>query len=183
MANVHYPKYQNRLSLKNKLGRLLWSIVYHMLFNPFFLMPFYRWRNFLLRLFGARIGHGSKIHTSVRIWAPWNLITGVNTGIGPYVICYNPGKIILGNKVSISQYAHLCAASHDFTKIEHSLTTEPIIIEDQVWVATEAFIGPGVTIGQGAIVGARACVFKDVESWAVVGGNPAKFIKKREIKN
>ncbi|HNY79416.1 MAG TPA: hypothetical protein PLX34_15565 [Sedimentisphaerales bacterium] len=61
-------------------------------------------------------------------------------------------------------------------------TFAPVEIADQVWIAADAFIGPGVTVGQGAVVGARASVFKDVEPWTVVGGNPAKFIKKRELK-
>ncbi|MDR2683898.1 MAG: putative colanic acid biosynthesis acetyltransferase, partial [Prevotellaceae bacterium] len=81
-----------------------------------------------------------------------------------------------------SQRAFLCTASHDITKPDMPLITAPIIIEDQAWIAADAFIGMGVTIGQGAVVGARAAVFKDVEPWTVVGGNPAKFIKKREIK-
>ena len=62
------------------------------------------------------------------------------------------------------------------------MTFAPIVICDSVWVAAEAFIGPGVTVGQGAVVAARTCVVKDVEPWTVVGGNPAKVIKKRIIK-
>ena len=61
------------------------------------------------------------------------------------------------------------------------LLQSPITLKDNSWVAAEAFVGPGVTIGEGAVVGARAAVFRNVEPWNVVGGNPAKFIKRRVI--
>lgn len=106
-----------------------------------------------------------------------------NAWIGPGVNCYNADWIRLGKNVTISQGTYLCTASHDITNSQNLLITAPIIVEEQSWIAAEAFIMMGVTIGQGAVVGARACVFKDVEPWTVVGGNPAKFIKKREIKD
>ena len=182
MVEVIYPKYQNRLSVKNKLGRFFWGICYLLFFRPFDLPVFHKWRNFVLRLFGAKIGAGSVIHASVKIWAPWNLEVGQRTAIGLRVECYNLGRIIIGNKVSISQGAYLCTASHDFTKRENPLITKPIFINDYAWVAADVFVIMGVTIGEGAVVGARAAVFKDVAPWTVVGGNPAKFIKKREMK-
>lgn len=88
----------------------------------------------------------------------------------------------IGAHSTVSQYSHLCTSSHDYEHPNMLQTFAPIVIEDQVWIAADAFIGPGVTIGQGAVVGARGTVFKNVEPWTVVGGNPAKFIKKREIK-
>ncbi|MCP3932537.1 MAG: putative colanic acid biosynthesis acetyltransferase [Bacteroidetes bacterium] len=179
MSIQNFDEYQNHLSNKNKLGRFLWNITCMILFRPFSLPFFNQWRLFLLRSFGAKIGAGSNVHSSVRIWAPWNLEIGQITGIGPYVECYNPGKIILGNKVTISQRAHLCSASHDYLKKENPLITKPIIIQDYCWVAADSFIAMGVTINEGAIVGARAVVTKDIDSWTVVIGNPAKKLKKR----
>ena len=88
----------------------------------------------------------------------------------------------IGKHSTVSQYSHLCTSSHDYEHSNMPQTFAPIVVEDQVWIAADAFIAPGVTIGKGAVVGARASVFKDVESWTVVGGNPARFIKKREIK-
>ena len=82
----------------------------------------------------------------------------------------------------ISQDTTLCSASHDISDEMFQLVVKPIVIKDYAWVAAEAFVGMGVTIGEGAVVGARAAVFKDVEPWTVVGGNPAKYIKKRIIK-
>lgn len=99
------------------------------------------------------------------------------------VDCYNVARITIGDNTTISQGAYLCTASHDITDPLNPLITAPIVIEDQTWVAAHAFIGMGVTIGQGAVVGARAAVFKDVAPWTVVGGNPAKFLKNRVIKN
>jgi len=102
--------------------------------------------------------------------------------LGPQVRFYNVDKIIIGTKVAISQYAHLCSASHNIYKDGSPLITSPISIESFAWVASDAYVGPGVTIGEGAVVAARGVVIKDVDPWTVVGGNPARFIKKREIK-
>lgn len=118
---------------------------------------------------------------SVKVWAPWNLELGDSVAIGFDTFCYNPAKIIIENYVTISQRSHLCAASHDITKSTHPLITAPIIIKSNTWIATDAFVAMGVTIEKGAVIGATASVYKDVPAWTVVGGNPAKFIKKRVI--
>lgn len=180
--NTLYPPYENKIGLMNKLLRLLWNICYYILFRPWILPVFNKWRSCVLRIFGAKIGKGTIVHASVHVWAPWNLEIGYRSAVGPYSNLYNPALIKIGSKCVISQYSYLCAASHDITDKKNPLITSPIIIEDRAWVATDAFVSMGVTIGEGAVIGARACVFKDVESWTVVGGNPAKFIKKREIK-
>ncbi len=96
--------------------------------------------------------------------------------------CYNVAPVFIGAHTTISQGAYLCTASHDVSDPLSRLITAPIRIEDQAWVAAGAFIGMGVTVGQGAVVGARAAVFRDVEPWTIVGGNPAKLLKKRIIK-
>ena len=97
------------------------------------------------------------------------------------VDCYNVAPVIIGEQSTVSQGAYLCTASHDITDPRNHLVTKPIVIEGQAWVGADAFVGMGVTIGEGAVVGARAAVFKDVEPWTVVGGNPARVIKKRVI--
>lgn len=172
-------KYINHLSVRNKIGRFVWNILSYILFKPFFFNLFNPWRLLILKLFGAKLHPKAVVHSSVKIWAPWNLEMDAYACLAPGVDCYNPGCIKIGAHATVSQKAFLCAASHDITKRNHPLITAPIIIEDQSWVAVDAFIGMGVTIGQGAVVGARACVFKSVEPWTVVGGNPAKFIKDR----
>jgi putative colanic acid biosynthesis acetyltransferase WcaF len=169
------------LSIKNKLLRLIWNITCTLLFRPFSTKLFNPWRLFLLQLFGAKVHKNSGVYSSCRIWAPWNLELEENAWLGPFVECYNVALVKLESNSTVSQKSFLCTASHDITDKDHPLVAAPIIIQNKAWVAADAFIGPGVTIGQGAVVGARAVVFKDIEPWTVVGGNPAKFIKKREI--
>ncbi len=175
--------YKECLPLSNKFRRLFWNISCILFLRPFVGPLFKKWRVFILRLWGAKIGKKCAISSTVSIWAPWNLVTGDVVAIGPRVRVYNPGKIVIGNKVTISQDVTLCTASHDYTRQDNHLITAPIKISNFSWIAAESFIGMGVTIGQGAVVGARAAVFKNVEPWSVVGGNPAKFIKKRIIKS
>lgn len=180
---VDLSRYDFSFSLSNKVGRVLWNCIYWILFRPFNANIFKNWRSFVLRLFGARIGKNANIYASVKIWAPWNLEIGTFSTLGPQVDCYNQGEIKIGDNCNISQKTYLCASTHDFSISNFPLVLRPIEIEDQVWVAADAFIGPGVSIGKGAVVGARAAVFKDVGKWTVVGGNPAGFIKIREIIN
>jgi putative colanic acid biosynthesis acetyltransferase WcaF len=182
MSNkVDLAHYEYSFSIKNKLARLLWSLCYTLLFRPFISSFFRSWRIFILRIFGAKIHKKANIYASTKIWAPWNLEMGAYACLGPLVDCYNQGKITIGDNTTISQKSYLCASTHDIKDPKNNLLLKPIVIQDQVWVAADAFIGPGVTIKQGAVVGARAAVFKDVDSWTVVGGNPAVNIKKRVL--
>ncbi|MBR5323669.1 MAG: putative colanic acid biosynthesis acetyltransferase [Muribaculaceae bacterium] len=174
--------YKNNLSIKNKIGRLTWNICYWILFRPFKGRFFYKWRTFIISLWGAKVGKFSSVHSSAKIWAPWNLILGENSSIGDYVNCYNTGPIIIGDNVIISERVFICPGSHDISDPNFPMIPSTVEIGNKVWIAAEAFVGPRVTIGEGAVVGARAAVFKDVEPWTVVGGNPAVFIKKRVIK-
>lgn len=174
--------YKDSLTLGNKLRRLLWNTCCLILFRPFAGPLFWRWRNFVLRMFGAKVGKGCRISNSAKIWAPWNLELGTYVCLAPHSEIYCADKICIGDKVTISQGAYLCGASHDINYINKPLITAPIKINSFAWVCADAFVGMGMTIGEGAVVGARAAVFKDVEPWTVVGGNPAKVIKKREIK-
>ncbi|WP_143960702.1 putative colanic acid biosynthesis acetyltransferase [Litoribacter populi] len=178
---VNLSKYENKLSFYNKAGRFIWGFVYFLLIRPFTLTIFNSFRVFIYNIFGAKISYKATINSSAKVWAPWNLIMENYSCLGPKVDCYNPGKVTIGQNSTISQKAYLCTATHDITLAHHPLVVFPIRIEDQVWVAAESFVGPGVTLRQGAVVGARAAVFKDVDSWSVVGGNPAKFIKTRKL--
>ena len=102
--------------------------------------------------------------------------------LGADVDCYAVDDIVIGNQATVSQGAKLCAAGHDTSSAIMELTTKPIAVGANAWVASWSVILPGVTIGEGAVVAAGAVVTKDVAPWTVVGGNPAKFIKKRELK-
>lgn len=174
-------QYGHTFSLKNKIARLLWNIAYIFIFRPFAGRFFKKWRIIVLRCFGAKISWKAHVYASVRIWAPWNLTLGEYSTLGPKVDCYNQGKIDIGDHTNISQKSYLCASGHDISDPHFNLILQPITIGHQVWIAADAFIGPGITIGEGAVVGARSAVFKNVEPWTVMGGNPATFIKKREV--
>lgn len=177
--------YKNKLTKKNKLGRLLWWWVYTFFFRTTG-MPFlfcYKWRNILLRVFGAKIAKTAVVHASAKIWAPWNLVMDEHACIADHVDVYNVNRIVLGKHTTVSQRAFLCTASHNISSNDHELINEPIIINDYAWIAAEAFVGMGVTVGEGAVIGARSAVFKNVDPWTVVGGNPAKFIKKRILRS
>ena len=168
-------------SLANKLGRVLWGSVWTVFFRPSPRILF-GWRRRLLRCFGAAIGRNARISPSVRIWAPWNLEVGEESSIAHHVDCYCVDRIQIGAHATVSQYSHLCAASHDVSSANMELTMSPILIEDNAWVCADVFVGPGVTIGQGAVAGARAVVVKDIAPWDIVAGNPARVIGVREIK-
>ena len=182
MDPVYKYKYKNKLSWKNRLMRLLWNVTWALLFRLTPRIGFYGWRAMLLRLFGAKIGSGCHISPSCRIWAPWNLTLGSLVALAEGVECYSVSPIIIGSKVSVSQRAYLCTASHDISTLHLELIHSPIEIDDHAWVCAEAFLGPGVSIGEGAVIAARACVVKDVEPYSVMAGNPARCIRKREIK-
>lgn len=138
-------------------------------------------RNGLLRLFGAKIGKDCLFRRQVKFYAPWNFECGDAVCFGPRVEVYNKDKVTCGCNIVVSQDSYLCTASHDISSRTMALVTKPIVINDNVWIAAKASIMPGVAIGEGAVIAATSTVVKDVESWSVVGGNPAKFIKKREL--
>jgi putative colanic acid biosynthesis acetyltransferase WcaF len=166
---------------KSRFIRLVWSIIWF-IFARFFPRGIgNKWRVLLLRLFGAKVHKTARVYPSVSVYYPGNLIMEEYSCLGPKVNCYNVALIKIGKNSLVSQGTHLCSASHDISRLSKPLIAKPIIIGDHAWVTSDVFIGMGVTIGEGAVVGARSAVFKNVEPWSVVGGNPARFIKKRSI--
>jgi putative colanic acid biosynthesis acetyltransferase WcaF len=155
--------------------RLLWAFCE----IPFRLSPtpLHSWRVFLLRCLGARIGLGVRIYPSTRVTFPWNLSVADHVVIGRNVKIYALASIAIETNVLVSQGAHLCAGSHDYTRPNLPIAHAPIHVECGTWISSDAFIGPGVTIGAGCVVGARAVVFSDVPPSSMVIGNPAKVIK------
>ena len=180
---IDITHYHNSLSRKHQIIRLVWGIVWPL--GTWFLPRSMgmSWKRFLLRLFGAHIASTANVRSTTKVYYPANLWMDEYSSMDENVNCYNVAPVHIGAQSTVSQGAFLCTASHDITNSKNPLVTSPIIVESQAWVAADAFVGMGVTIGEGAVVGARSAVFKDVESWTVVGGNPAKFIKKREIVN
>lgn len=163
-------------SRREQVGRVLWALA-----TPFFRLsprPLWIWRRAMLRAFGARVGPDVHIYPSVRVTIPWNLDLGAGCAVGDHAILYALGKITVGARATISQYAHLCSGSHDLSRYDRPLTKPPITIETDAWIAADAFVGPGVTIAKGAVIGARAVVMKDVDPHAIMVGNPAFQIGK-----
>ncbi|WP_314917290.1 putative colanic acid biosynthesis acetyltransferase [Pseudomonas helleri] len=159
----------------------LWWLTQACLFStsPQFM---YSWRNFLLRLFGAKIGEKVIIRPSARITYPWKLTIGDNSWVGDHVDLYTLGEINIGKNSVISQRSYLCTGSHDFTEASFPIYAKPIIIHDGVWLATDVFVAPGVTIHKNSVIGARSSVFTNLPEGFVYIGTPAKPIKPREPK-
>jgi putative colanic acid biosynthesis acetyltransferase WcaF len=176
-VNIAANRRVSKYSKEEMLRRVSWSMGSWLFrFSP---RPCFGWRRFILRCYGARVGRHVHIYNSARIYFPWNFVIGDWSAIGEDALIYNLGPVTLGEKVTISHRAHLCAGTHDYTQPDLPLLKPPITVEGQAWICTDAFIGPGVTVGEGVVVGARAVVTKDVEPWTVVAGNPARFIKRR----
>lgn len=167
-------------SIANRLARVAWGLSWLLLarFTPPLLHP---WRRLLLRAFGARIAAGARVHGSAVIWLPANLDLGENCLIGPRVRLYNQGRIAIGDRTVISQGAHLCASSHDVRDPHFQLVLRPIAVGADCWIAAEAFVGPGVTLHDGAVLAARGALFQDAEAGMIYRGNPAAAIKPRAL--
>jgi putative colanic acid biosynthesis acetyltransferase WcaF len=156
----------------------LWWMVQGLLFHtsP---QALYGWRRFLLRMFGARIGRGALIRPSATITYPWKLTIGDWSWVGDHVTLYSLGEITIGENVVVSQHSYLCTASHDYTRPSFDLCTKKIHVDSEAWVAANVFVGPGVTIGRGAVVGACSLVLNDVPSMMICAGNPLKVLRAR----
>ena len=178
-------KTPGHVPLSVKAKRTVWNVAAALLFRPFVTGAFRLWRIALLKAFGAKVAWDANVYASAKIWAPWNLEMGHRACLGPETICYNQDRVVLEDDVVVSQCSYLCTASHDVNKqntAHGSLVTAPIWIREKAWIGSRAFVGLGVCIGMAAVVGATASVYKDVEAWTVVGGNPAKVLKRRLLK-
>jgi putative colanic acid biosynthesis acetyltransferase WcaF len=165
-------------SLKAKIARVLWGAVQATVFRGSF-HNWYRLRRAMLCMFGAKLHPTVRIRRTARIEIPWNLTMGRESSAGDNAILYCLGPVTIGDRVMISQGAHLCAGSHDYTRRSMPLLRPPIVIEDDVWIAAEAFVGPAVRVGQGAILGSRGVTMRDLEPWSIYAGNPAQYVRPR----
>ena len=174
-SGLRYPSF----SLKNRLIRAAWFVVWGLLasWTP---PQLHVWRCFLLRLFGAKIGKHVRVYGSCKIWYPPNLIMEDYSVLAWSTNCYNQGLITIKEYSVVSQYAQLVAGTHVIDDPSFKLITKPITIERFAWIASDAFVGPGVTVHEGAVLGACAVTFKNLEPWSVYTGNPATFLRMRE---
>jgi len=167
-------------SLSHRIFRAVWACAWLLLarWTP---PPLHRWRNLLLRVFGADVHATARVYASARIWYPPNLTMRAHSVLGPHANCYCMDKVTIDEKAVVSQGAEICGGTHDIRDPDFQLVTKPIRIQSRAWVAANAFVGPGVTVGEGAVVGACAVLFRDAEAYGVYVGNPAVKIKTREL--
>ena len=165
-------------SLSEYGRRYAWSWVERLLIRPSPARA-HRWRRFWLIRFGARLGIASTIRPDTTVLHPWLVTMGDYCMIGDRVNVYNLGPITIGHHTVISQDTYLCGGTHEYTQLNFPLVRTPITIGSGVWVCAGSFVGPGVTIGDNSIVGARSVVTRDVPPGVIVAGNPARVIKDR----
>lgn len=165
-------------SMSNRLHRAIFTAVWALAAS--WTPPFARaWRLWILRCFGANLASTANVYSSVKIWLPKNLTMGSYSSLGPGVQVYSMAPIRIGQHVVVSQRSHLCCGTHDISNAEFQLRTAPIEIGDDAWICAEAFVGPGVTLGEGAVLAARGATFGNLSPWTVYRGNPAIAIKQR----
>lgn len=177
---VDLSSYRHERSAAYLIKRALWSCV-QLPFWPKMPRRLSPLRIFLLRAFGAKIGKQNLIGSGARIWEPWNLEMEDFSAIGDDARIYNIGKVTIGSNAVISQYAYLCTATHDYTNPAFPLFSLPIRVEASAWIAAGAFVSPGVTIAEGAVIGAYSVVTKSMPAWTVCAGNPCRPIKPRRM--
>lgn len=167
------PRTQPSFSVSNRAARALWQLTW-IVFIRLSPRPFHAWRRWLLLAFGAKVGKGCRVYPDVRVWAPWQLELGERVLIGNGVHLYNMAPMSIGDDCIVSQGAHLCGGSHDIDSPNFQLITKPISLGKNVWVCAEAFVGQGVCIADGCVVGARSVLMHSVdEPWSVWAGHPA----------
>jgi putative colanic acid biosynthesis acetyltransferase WcaF len=180
-GGVGYRVPRSRFGARHKLGRLVWGVVQGTVFrwSP---RPCFGWRRWLLSLFGAKLSARARVYPRARVWAPWNLQMGDFATIADDVDVYCVDRITLGERAIVSQYSYLCGATHDFEDERRPLVPKPIVIGRRCWVAADVFVGPGVELGEGCVVGARSSVFSDLPGWSVCVGSPAKVVRTYEVR-
>jgi putative colanic acid biosynthesis acetyltransferase WcaF len=166
-------------SLSNRLRRLAWNVCWATLYWPS-PRPCHGWRRFLLRCFGARMGPHCHFYPNSRVWAPWNLVCADCASLGDGAEIYNPSPVHMGTHAVVSQQAYICGATHDYNDPALPVVSFPMRLGAYSWVCARASVGPGVNIGEGAILGLGSVATRDLEPWTVYAGAPAKKIKLRE---
>jgi putative colanic acid biosynthesis acetyltransferase WcaF len=177
-ATVWLTASRSPYTRREKVRMALWWAVEALLFRPS-LHPMHGWRRMLLTLFGARLGEGSTVHAKARVWFPWNLEMGRNSGIGFDVLVYNLDRVVIGDFVTIGHRSQLNTGGHDLSDPAFRLVTQPVTIGSGAFVGTECYVGPGVAIGEMAVIGARSVVTKDMPAGMICFGHPCRAVKPR----
>lgn len=170
-------------SKKDMMKRVLWNIMWTIFIRPFPRQSARKLEIRLLRMFGADISSDAVIYSSAKIIVPWNLKMEAHSCIADGVYVENSTMVHLKKHAIVSQQTYLCTGSHDTTTKKFTAQSKPITIGERAWVSAKCFIGPGVRIGDGAVVSAASVVFKNVKPWTIVWGNPAVIIGDRVIED
>lgn len=183
MSEVRNDLFDPKVGLTR--GRPRWFEALWYLCKVTFFLPPIPWpsslRRRLLIRFGARVGSDLYIRPGVNVHFPWKLEIGSNCWIGEGTVILNLESVTIGNHVALAHQVYLAAAGHDIRSRTMAYCNAPITIGDGCWIATRAYVGPGVTVGKYAVVAAGAIVVKDVLPRTVVGGNPAMEIGQRDF--
>ncbi len=178
-----FPIQTSSMPLKDKLLNMLWKFVNATLFRytPSYTTFFRKYRVALIRLFGAHVDWSASLHPTAKIDYPWNLSMGERASLGERSWTYAMNYIKIGRQSCIGKEVYLLTGSHDIESVHFDLVTRPITIGEGCWIATSSLVLPGITIGDFSVVAAASVVTKTIEPYTVVGGNPAKMIKKRQL--
>ena len=170
-----------------RLGRLLWhwrfryrpALCFFLGNHLFMNWTPYRLRHWFLRRYcNVRIGPDSSIAMGCFVTGR-NIEIGSNTAINRHTYLDGRAPLRIGNNVNVSHYTLIQTLTHDAQDPDFKCLEKPVVIGDHVWIGARAIICPGVTVGEGAVIGAGAVVTRDVAPYTIVGGNPAVFIKER----
>jgi putative colanic acid biosynthesis acetyltransferase WcaF len=146
-------------------------------------LPISAFKCMVLRLFGARIGHGVYAKPGLRIKFPWYLSVGDHTWLGEDVWIDNLAPVIIGSHCCISQAAYLCTGNHDWTTPNMKLFRRSIVLKNGSWVGARATVCPGVTLAEGAIAAAGSVVMESIPNYQIWAGNPAAFVRERVVRS
>jgi len=176
------PHLRPAFSLKNRAARLAWNCCWLLLYR-LSARPLHAWRSFLLRLFGAKMGPNCHFYPGSKVWAPWNLVCADQVTAGDGVEIYNPAPMHFGSHAIVSQGAYLCGATHDFNDSTFPLLAYSMTVGAYAWICARASVGPGVNVGEGAVLGLASVATRDLDPWGVYAGAPAVKIKERRHTN
>ncbi len=173
------PYLRPSFSLGNRLRRTAWHLCWLFLYRPS-PRPLHVWRALLLRTFGATLGPNCHFYPASKIWAPWNLHCADQVTAGDEAEIYNPAPIRLGSHAIVSQGAYLCGATHDYDDAAFPLVAYAMHIGAYAWICARACVGPGVNVGEGAVLGLGAVASRDLDAWGIYAGSPAVKVKERK---
>ncbi len=173
------PYLRPAFSRGNQLARLLWNVVHLLLYRPS-PRPMHAWRSLLLRAFGATMGPNCHFYPRSKVWAPWNLHCADQVTAADDAEIYNPAPMHFGSHCIVSQGAYLCGATHDYNSPAFPLLAYEMYFGAHAWVCAKAMVGPGVNLGEGAVLGLGAVATRSLEPWTVHARSPAQKVKERK---